>query len=296
MSLTTLNLSVANKLVLEAFDSGWKTYQPQGEKFFNKVDPQRVDEKFSVHAADGSIQEVSENTAYPSINVAEIGSVTISQRVFKKEIPVSKLMKRFDNYGVVLREATKQGYRARYVMDDVMADVLNNGFGTTTTWDGLSLFNASHLIGASGSTQSNTAATDISKSTINTAHIALQTQKDHGNQTMPVMGKFLVVHPNDQMTAWEAIGSPQDPTTANRAMNFINTLGIQLVVWPLLDDTDSWFLICDKMFNRLEYLVAIEPTVEYVRNDTNGSFAYQLDFACNAGSPDYLGTYGNSGA
>jgi hypothetical protein len=296
MSLTSLNLNSANKLVLEAFDSGWKTYEVQGTKFFNKQAPERVDEKFSITAADGSIPTVAENGNYPSINIAEVGSKTLSQLVYKRAIEVSKLMKRFDNYGVVIREATKLGYRAKYTMDEVMADVFNNATGTSTTWDGYALLYASHKVGdLVGQTQSNIVAGALSKTTFNEAYVKLQKQKDHGGKVMPTTGKWLVYNPTLHMQAFELVGSPNSPENANRNINYVNSLGIDLVSWPLLTSTTGWFLIADKMFNRLQYLVAIEPEINYVRNDSNGSWEYQIDFACKAGAPDYLGVAGSAG-
>lgn len=296
MSATTLNDSSANKLVLEAFDSGWKSYETKGTVFFNQQTPERVDEKFSVTAADGSISSVAEGAAYPAVNITEVGSKTLSQLVYKKEIPVTKLMRRFDNYGVVLREAQKLGYRAKYAMDEVMANVLNNWSGTTTCWDGYALGYATHTIGdLPGQTQSNITTGALTATTLNSARTALQKQKDHGGKIMPTTGKFLIVPPDLAMTAFELTVSPDGPETANRKKNFMSRQGFQVVEWPLLTDTADWFLIAEKMFNRLQYLVSIPPSVANVRDDNTGNQLYQIDFACTAGAPDYLGVQVGNG-
>lgn len=297
MSTVSLNQSDANRLVLEAYDSGWRTYEIVGTKFFNKRAPERYDEKFSVHAADGAINPVADGAAYPSTNVEELGSVTVSQQAYKKEIPVDFLMKRFDNYGVVLREAQKHGYRAKQTLDQTMANVLLNTEGTTTVWDGLSLANASHLIGNTGSTQTNIVTGALSESTLNSCDVALATQQDHGGGVMPTVGKWLVVPKALNMTAFKLVFSTQGPETADRETGYINTLGINVCPWPLLDaggNTTDYHFIADKMFNRLEYLVSVEPTVIY-REDTNtGNGLYQIEFAANAGAADYLGyIFGN---
>jgi|6_EtaG_2_1085325.scaffolds.fasta_scaffold00502_15 hypothetical protein len=294
MSSVFLNDSSANQLVLEAYDSGWRTYEVQGTKFFNKRSPERFDEIFSVTAADGAINAVAPGAAYPAVNVEELGSVTITQQAYKKEIPVDFLMKRFDNYGVVIREATKHGYRAKQVMDQVMADVLNNGEGTTTTWDALSLANAAHLIGNTGTTQSNVVTGALSETTLNAAYVALVNQQDHGGQVMPTVGMYLVVPPALHITSHKLLNSNQGPETANRETGFLNGLGMQTVVWPLLDDAVDWWLLADKMYNRLEYLVSVEPTVIYREDSDTGNGLYQIEFACAAGATDYLGSiFGN---
>ena len=286
------NLYSANKLVLEAFDSGWRTYEIVGTQFFNKQTPERYTEKFVITAAAGDIPSVSPGDAFPSVDISEIGNVSSTQAAYKKEIPVDFLMREFDNYGVVLREATKQGYRAKQVMDKVMANVLLNGEGTTTVWDGYALAYASHKIGNTSSTQSNIVTGGLSETVLNNADIALGIQKDHGNQVMPTVGRFHVVPKTLAMTSNKLLKSTEGPETANREKGYLNTLGIQTVVWPLLDasnTTDSW-LIADKMFNRLEYLVKVEPRVNVVRDSSTGNMLYQIEFAASAVAADYLGT------
>jgi len=295
MSRTTLNASAANKLVLEAFDRGWKNYVPMGEMLFSKRDPERKDEKFSVHASDGSVSSVAEDAAYPSVNVEEVGSVTLTQAVYKKKIPVTQLMKRFDNYGVVITEASNLGYDARYTMDGVMADILNNADGTTTCWDGLSLLNDSHLIGNLGTTQDNNVGGNLSSSNLQTAIQLLEEQQNHSGQIAPTTGKYLVVNPANRKLAFELIGSPEAPDTADRAKNFFHTLGIKMLSWGRITTSTSWFLINEKQHNRLQYLVGIAPKVSFVdgtKTQTGGD-EFRVDFACQAGAPDYLGVVGN---
>ena len=306
MSNVFQNQSSANKLVLEAYDSGWRTYEVVGTKFFNKRAPQRFDEKTSVTGADGEIQKTSPGASYPAVNVEELGSVTISQQAYKKEIPVDFLMKRFDNYGVVIREATKHGYRAKQVMDGVMASVLlsteSGSFGATT-WDGLSLANASHLIGNTGDTQTNIVTGALNEANLNSADVALATQKDHGGQVMPTIGRWLVTPRALAITGYKLTQSTEGPETANRETAYINTLGIMPCPWSLLDagtqdvatgNSVDWHLIADKMFNRLEYYVSVEPTVIYREDPDTGNGLYQIEFACAAGATDYLGyIFGN---
>jgi hypothetical protein len=287
----TQNLYSANKLVLEAFDSGWRTYEIVGDRFFNKQVPERYTEKFVITAADGAINSVAPSAAYPAVDVSEIGNVSVTQAAYKKEIPVDFLMKEFDNYGVVLREAQKHGYRAKITMDQVMANVLLNCEGTSTVWDGYALAYATHRIGNTASTQTNIATGALSESVLNAADVILGTLKDHGNQVMPTTGRYHV-HPKAlSMTSHKLLQSTEGPETANREKGYLNTLGITSVTWPLLDASNAVdsHLISDKMFNRLEYLVKVEPRVNVVRDPDTGNTLYQIEFACAATAADYLG-------
>lgn len=291
MTLISQNKTSANLTVFEMFGSGLKSYKPVGQTIFNRVSPQRFDEKFGVAAAQNAITAVAEGAAYPSRDVEDLGSVTITQQAYKGSIPVSFLMKRFDNYGVVLREAQKQGYRAVITLDQIMANVLLNAEGTSTVWDGLSLANASHKIGSTGSTQTNIVIGALSETVLNNADVKLSTMKDHAGQIMPVVGRYWV-HPKAlAMKGMKLLKSTEGPETANRETGYLNSLGITPLTWALLDasNTTDSHLIADKMFNRLEYCVAVDPTIHFRQDTATGNDLYQIEFAAAAGAVDYLG-------
>lgn len=296
MSLTTLNQNSVNKLVLEQFMEGWRSYEPIGTKFFKPYVPERADEKFGIVASDGAINQVSEDADYPEVLEREVGTKTLSTLVFKKSLPCSKKMKAFDNYGVIGKRALKLAYQARHKMDQLRADVLNNGDGSSTVWDGLSLLNASHLIGDSGVTQSNNIGGSLSSANLKEAISRLHTMKDHDGLTMPVMGKYLLVHPSMYKEAFELIGSPDAPDTADRAKNFFNGMGIQVISWPLISVSTTWYLISEATLHQhLVDLMKQAPEIQYIdeTKTSNGSSAYRLDFMFQTGAVDYLGVVGN---
>jgi hypothetical protein len=296
MTYVSQNLNSANLLVIEMFDSGWKSYQEKGTLLFNQVSPERFDEKFGVAAAQNAITAVAPGDAYPMRSVEDLGSVTITQQAYKGSIPVNFLAKRFDNKGVILREANKQGYRAKITLDQIMANVLLGVESSTVTWDGLSGANAAHKIGTTGLTQSNIVTGALSEATVNSLDVLLSTQKDHANQTMPTVGKFLVLPKALAMKGMKLLKSSEGPETANREAGYLNDLSITPVIWPLLDATNKvdYHLIADKMFNRLEYCVSVLPTIRLERDTATGNDLYQIEFAAAAGMVDYLGfAFGN---
>lgn len=295
MSTTSLNQSDVNKLVLEAFTSGWKNYEPKYQYIFTEMSPQRKDEKFSVTASGGDITQVAEGAAFPQVNIQEAGTKTISQLEYKEALPVTELLRRFDNYGVITEEAAKQGYRARLTMDRIGANLITNAAGTTTVWDGNPLAYATHSVGVTGTTQSNVVSGALTESTLNSAQIALRKMKDHNGQEMALMPRTLLVPANLAKKAFELTASQGSPESANRNSNFFNTLGLNVVVWELLTSTTQWLLLSDKVFTRLRYLVGIPPKVEFVRRPETGNYEYQLQFDCAAGAADYLGIEHSTG-
>jgi len=289
MTQTSSNKRDANLLVLENFNSGYKTFIPKFQDIFNVVSPERVDEQFGITAADGAIEAVAESAAYPKVDIEEIGGTTHSQVVYKKAISVTKLMKRFDNYGTVMNEAYKLGFSARYRMDKVGADVFN-GVETLPTWDGLSIANENHRVGnLPGQFQSNIINGGLSTSTLNDGYVKFTNMKDHAGQEMPLAPKKLIVSPSNAKLAHELLVSRDKPDTADRATNWLSTWDTEIVVWSLLNQPQNYHLMADKGFHRFMYLPGIEPTLTPTKDTDTGSDLVQLDFAVTAGAADYLG-------
>lgn len=295
MSSTSLNASDVNKLVLEAFTSGWRTYTPKYQYIFDERDPQRKDEKFSITSSGGDIPSVAEGAAFPQVDITEVGTKTLSQVEYKEGLPVTQLLKRFDNYGVVIEEASKQGYRARLTIDRACANVIINAAGTTTVWDGHPLAYATHHIGSTGTTQDNTVSGALTESTLNTAQINLRKQKDHNGQELALMPRTLLVPANLAKKAFELTASQGSPESANRNSNFFNTLGLNVVVWELLTSTTQWLLLADKVFTKFRLLPSIPPKVDVITRQETGNTEYQLQFDIAVGVVDYLGVIHSAG-
>lgn len=293
----TQNLSDSELLVLEAFNSGGKQYATVFQEVFNMFKPERApDEKFSVHSqSNGVMQEVAEGAAFPDTPVVEIGSKTIVNKIFKHQVSLTKEMREFDNYGVVMAEATKTAYNGRVMQDQIGADIFNNAEGSSTTWDGLSLANANHLIGVTGQTQSNVVTGAFSTTSVNSCLTRLMQQKDQSGITTNYQGRYLIVPPALNEDAYQLINSTDDPSTANRAINWNGFRKLQAVVWPLLTSSVDYHVLADKMFHRLMYGFWIDPTVDVVRDPVTGNTLYQYQFDANAGAVDYLGyIFGNN--
>lgn len=295
MSNTALNPADVDRLVIEAFTSGWETYTPKYQYIFTEMDPERFDEKVSITASGGFIPTVAQGADFPQVNIQEVGEKTFTQLDYKEALPITTLLRRFDNYGVVMEEAAKQGYRARLTMDLVGANVMNNAFTTSTVFDGLSIYNASHVIGNTGLTQSNLLTGSLSDNELNQMQYTLRRQQDMNGQAMALLPRTLVVPPELAKKAFELTASYGAPESANRNSNFFNTMGMDVVVWELLTSTTANFLFSEKLFNYFRYFVSIEPTIEYVRIPSNGNYEYQLEFAMSAGSGSYLGTVASAG-
>lgn len=256
------------------------------------MDPnQRFEEKFSVRGGmSADLVDVADGAAYNAQNPKIVGTQTIEQLMYKESVAITKMMKEKDHYGSAFEDAYRLGYYAHLKMDKLATDILVNATGTTVTWDGLSLANASHLVGDTGATQDNTVTGALDLANLETAIQGLRTQVDHNNATMGISPSYLVVPTRNMHEALRLTESPMTPGDANTAKNVIQPL--QVVVWDQLVTT-NWeaMLVTDKMFHRLEYQLAYGPEITPDRDTATGNDLIQMDLACNAGAVDYLGTF-----
>jgi len=297
MSFTGLKPSEIDLLVKKEFLSGYNLYKPMGSSIFNVGTPDRYNEKESVVTTDGDIPQVAEGSAYPASLVRELGTVTYTSVEYKRKWGMTALMEDFSNYGTTMKMMMKAGYRGRYKQDDLMQAVISGGFDATTVWDGGYLLSATHSIGDSGQTQSNLITGALGETTLNEAYISLGLLKDHEGLTMPMQGVKLLVPQTLAKKAYELVMSPAGPETADRKKNYINSLGIQVVVWPLLDaeSTTAWYLLTDKMWHSLTVFQKVNPSMKMYTDDDTDNMWEKCRFVQVQGATDYLGIVGSTG-
>ncbi len=296
--MTVLNYTTeAQKEVMKSFDAGFKGYKSYYNEIFNvETGPMRLEEKFSVRGGmTASFLAVADSAAYNTQTPKVVGTQTIATEIFKEQVAITKMMKTKDHYGSALADANRLGYLAHVKMDTVGADLLSAAATSTNTWDGLTLINASHLIGDTGSTQSNTVSGGLSQATLETALQNMMIQQDHNGTIMNITAAKLVVTSDLAMQAMKLIGSSLTSEDANTSMNPLNNFGLQLVVWPQLGTSATCdfeaMLLADTAMHRLEYLIDYGPTLTPDRDTTTGNDLVQVDLSCRAGAVDYLGTY-----
>lgn len=297
MSYTGLKPSEVDLLVKKEFLSGYEKYEPKGIQCFNVDSPDRLNEKESVVTTDGDLPQVAEGAAYPASLVRELGTVTYISVEYKRKWGITALMEDFSNYGTTMKMMRKAGYRARYKQDDLLEDVISGAFATTTVWDGGFLIATGHSIGDTGQSQSNLISGALNETNLNTAYVRLMTLRDHENLVMPMDGVKLLVPAALHKKAYELIESPAGPETADRKKNFINTLNIEVVMWPLLDasSTTAWYLIADKMWHSLNVFQKVKPSLKMYTDDDTDNMWEKCRFVQIQGATDYLGIVGSQG-
>lgn len=179
-------------------------------------------------------------------------------------------------------------------------NLLNNGFSSVTTADGLALFHSAHTL-PSGLTFRNTpsAQADLSPSALDSALQDFDTQfiGDSGI-IYKVAPKLLVVHPSNKRYAMEIIGSELKADTMDNNMNSLKGEGLMVISSPHITDSDSWFLLASPEDNGLRIISrkAIETKFGGVDSGfINDSILYKSRYREVVGAIHAYGAWGTSG-
>lgn len=149
---------------------------------------------------------------------------------------------KFDAMADMTRKLAKS---AKETQEISAMNILNNGFTTETTADGVSLFNATHPLPSGGSYRNQlSVAADLSTTSLNTALSDYETQfvGDSGI-IYSLRPDVLLVHPSQKRYAKELTQSELKADTDNNNMNSFRDDGLIVMSSPHLTDTDAWYLL-----------------------------------------------------
>ncbi len=192
-------------------------------------------------------EEIPEGTEYSFVRPLQGNDKTIKPVKFGLGFSISEEAVADGRFDFIADAVRKMARSARESQEISAMDIFNNGFGSQTTADGLSLFNAAHTL-PSGLTFRNqlSAAADLSVTSLQQMLVDFETQfiGDSGI-IYNIRPKVLLVHPSNKRYAMELIGSELKADTPNNNMNSLKSDGLRVVSSPHLTDSDAWFLCAD---------------------------------------------------
>jgi phage major head subunit gpT-like protein len=151
-----------------------------------------------------------------------------------------------DLYDVMNDMSSGLGVAARETKEVEVADVFNNGFGTSshTTGEGKAVFTTDHTKLGSGTWQNEPInAVDLTASSLQNGVEAFETITDDRSMQQVIRPTILLVAPANEWKARELLYTDKDPESANNTINAIRSRNLTLVVWYYLTDSDAWFLL-----------------------------------------------------
>ena len=217
-------------------------------------------------------------------------------------------MMRDELYGVMEDMAVELAYSANATEETILANTFNNGFNSSYTGpDGLELFSSVHVREDGGTFKNEPSSqADLSKSTLETGLTDFRKNfTDGAGKKLAIRPKYLLVSPDNQFTAARLLDSTNNPVVnygedadndSTAAINPINGLGLQLVVWDYLTDTNAWFLLAEKENHKLLCYTREEFNTDYIYDFDTKDYKISGQFAQSSGWGDVRGIYGVSGS
>lgn len=207
---------------------------------------------------------------------------------------VTKEMKDDDKYALIRQIPGELMKSCRQAWEQVGANVLNLGFTTVTTADGVSLFNTAHpLLG--GSTYSNRLSpdADLSVGALQDVLILYEYMVNERGLKMRLEPKKLWLPPDLQFLAGEILQSGFKPFTGSNEINVMQGR-LDPAVLHFLSDTNNWFVSGDEEANRLKFKWRAKPVVDSTDDfDTKGT-KHSIYFRISAGATDWRGWVGSA--
>lgn len=189
---------------------------------------------------------------------------------------------------------------ARITQDTNAFGLFRGAFTTTLTPDSVAWISASHVT-LNGDTVSNLVTGALTTTTLNTASVALQLQKNQRGVIRGSVGKYLVVAPANFKNAIEITQSVLVSDSANNAVNFYRSMmGIEVMTSPYLSasaggsDT-AWFLLSE--FHGVKRVIrqGVQTALVSWEFSDNRSYKYQGNFRETYFVADWAGAVGSTG-
>lgn len=200
----------------------------------------------STHDLDLFVQ-VQEGEDYSFVTTKQGASKTLSINKYGLGISISEEAiadGKFDELADLIKKLARSAQESREI---AFVNLINNGFSTELTPDGVSAFNSAHTM-PSGGTYSNVlpVASDLSESSLQTARYLFSTAFIGDTGIIYKMRPSkLLVHPANEAYAEELVGSSGKPDSNDNNLNSLLRHRIEVVSSPHLTSEDAWMLLGD---------------------------------------------------
>ncbi len=179
------------------------------------------------------------------------------------------------------------------------ASLLNTGFTTFTSGDGVTLFNNAHPTVAGG-TNSNRPAVDadLNETSLEQAVIDIAAYKDERGLLIAARPRKLIVPPSLMFVATRLLQTELRVGTADNDINAINTNGSipeGYRVNHYLTDNDAWYLTTD-IPNGMKHFVRVAMSTSMDGDFDTGNVRYKARERYSFGVSDPLAMYASPGA
>ena len=179
------------------------------------------------------------------------------------------------------------------------ASLLNTGFTTFTSGDGVTLFNSAHPTVAGGTNANRPSVdADLNETSLEQAVIDIAAYKDERGLLIAARPRKLIVPPSLMFVATRLLQTELRVGTADNDINAINTNGSipqGYRVNHYLTDADAWYITTD-IPNGMKHFVRTAMSTSMDGDFDTGNVRYKARERYSFGVSDPLGMYGCPGA
>jgi len=294
-----------DKTVFSLFQKQLKDTPGYYKKLFTVETSDRKFERNFSYVQFGQMPLKPEGQDFPTQLVQAGYSKDLTAAEFGLGFEITLTAQEDDVYDVLNQYAPALARSARVAEESLAAGILNNGFTTEQSPDGVSIFNTAHALKLGGTARNRRDAA-LSSLNLQQAIIDLVTDQksEEGFFTLAQDGLELHVPPALMMTAERVVSSPGLPGTNANDINPINkNYAITIVVNPYLSaaaggsDT-QWFLFYKgKRHGLVSYTRIPISAMPPERLPKSGNRFYAMRFRRSVGcARGWQGAYGSAGA
>lgn len=228
----------------ELFVDALAMHPSQREKLFKQVAHDRdIYQSSELHELE-LFSEIAEGSEYSYKRAKQGANKTLTIKKMGLGFSISDEMiadGKFDLVADMVRMLARSAKESQEV--DGM-NILNNGWGSENTADGLDIFHSAHTLPSGGTFRNRPSSdADLSEASLQTAITDFSTIfVGDGGIIKNLQPRYLVVHPSFKSIAMQLIGSDLQPDTAENNINTLKNEGLVVVSSPHITDLDSWFL------------------------------------------------------
>lgn len=218
-----------------------------------------------------------------------------------------------DQYGIIKQIPKAIARSNRFTEEMVPWNIINLGFSTIKSIDGVTLFNNQHpllggpsatnyapglsgIISANG-TYPNRPATDVDLSFAAIQLMTNQFERMVDGVGLPIVykPKSILIAPANRFLARELLGSPGKPGTATNEINSLLGEDLGYMVGHYLTSDSAWFALCDKQYHHLKFKWRMKPVMDYDDDFDTGALKEKCTMRFTAVPANWLGVWGSNG-
>jgi len=279
----------------------YKEIAPTWRKYYQVKNSQKRSELVLTVTGMGDVPEKGEGQAYTTDIIQAGFPKEFIHTEFGMMFEVTQTALEDDRHDVLSEYAKWLMFSARVVEEKRAALPFINGFTTELSPDGVSIFNATHVLKGGGTARNQLAvASNLSWTSLQQALTDWQreTKFEAGQFMQPAEDLILLVPPELEFTAHRIVASTGLPGSADNDTNSIKALrNITVVKNVYLTDTNAWFLLAkNKSHGFCSYTrvpMSMEPAMTDPRTRNR---LYPVRFRRSWGNKWWQNSFGTAGA